>query len=169
VSGGRRQIPPDSSKVNLQHCQSLNKIVVQLTGNAPTLILMKRQQTASRMGISLGTIPQDLPISDNVARFIIDPGEYTFTPEPAPILPYMPSLIFRSPGPAGRIEFQLHVAVCDVLRGEEHASRLPQDFVSLVTENALRPGVPARDAIVRIERDEGVVANGIDEYSELPI
>src|SRR5439155_9925985 len=87
-------------------------------------------------------------------------------PEARAVLANTPAFVLEATLFGGRLELELRPAARQGLERIEHGKVLAQDLLRAVTLDALRAGVPARDAALRIEQENAVVLHAVDQQPE---
>ena len=89
-------------------------------------------------------------------------GDYV-RPETGAVFADAPSVDFHSPMSDYGSEVALRRAALRRLGGIEAGNRTADDLRGRVTDDAFRAQVPARDAPVRVEREDRVLLDAIDK------
>src|ERR1019366_8383117 len=98
---------------------------------------------------------------------ISDGGDDDVRPEARSVLANAPAFIFESPNPSRNLQLALTQAGAHVLFAVEPREMLADDFVGLVSLDALGAEVPGRDNPVGVEHEDRVVGDALDEPPEL--
>ncbi len=95
---------------------------------------------------------------------VAHPADDHVGPEACAVLAHAPALVFEAALAGGG--FQLHLALARVLRRIEVGEVLPDDLVGAVPLDALRAHVPGAHPTVRIEHENGIVLDALDQQAE---
>ncbi len=87
-------------------------------------------------------------------------------PETAAILANMPAGILLSAGLQRHGQLPYRHLRFDVLLGEEKGSRPAYDFVLAISQQSLRPRVPALHVAGRIHEEDGVILDIFDQQAK---
>src|SRR6185503_13340769 len=79
------------------------------------------------------------------------------------VLPDAPALFLIGAGAGCDLELAARLFAGEVFRDVELREVLPDDLVGAVAFDALGTGIPGENVAVRIESEDGVVANAFDE------
>src|SRR5262249_7225435 len=101
--------------------------------------------------------------ANQVASGIPHGSQDDIGPKPRAVPAHPPAFVFYSPLGGRAAEQVTRLVSTDIVSGEEHADRLPEDLRALVPRDPLRAVVPTCDVSTGIEQDEGVIADVLDE------
>jgi hypothetical protein len=123
-----------------------HELARRLLGRAP------RRQVTRHLGKT-----QRLP------RVVAQHADHDVGPEARAIFPDSPAFLLEAPFPAHRVEDQLRLALGAILRGVEHREVSADDLGSLIALRLVRSGVPRRHVPRRVEHEDRIVGDGIDQ------
>ena len=116
--------------------------------------------------VLLGDVAVDGRIADEAAIPVVHQVDDDIGEEAAAILAHPPAFGLVPPVPARRRQRLLRLAGLAVLVGEEACIGLAEDLVAGVALGTLGTQVPAGDAAVRIEREDRIVHDAVDQQPE---
>src|SRR5262249_25541604 len=87
-------------------------------------------------------------------------------PEAAAVLAQAPALVLVLPRSGGDLQLPRRLARCYILRRIEAREVLADDLRGAVALDALGAGVPGEGAGLRVEEEDGVVLDPLDEEAE---
>src|SRR4051812_46171005 len=83
--------------------------------------------------------------------------------EASSILPDTPALGFIPAGGSGGLQDLLGKTISAIFRDKEAGKVLPDDLDVSIARNALRTDIPGCDESVRVEHENGVIGNGVEQ------
>ena len=116
--------------------------------------------------VLLGDVPGDLGVSDEVPVLVVHQVDHDVGHEAAAILAHPPAFVLEaSVRPCGG-QRPFRLAGRLVLGGEEARVVLSEDLVARIALGTFGTKVPAGDLPNRIEREDRVVHNAVDQQTE---
>jgi len=103
--------------------------------------------------------------TDELARLVVNAIDDDASPETASVLSDAPSLVLEPAVLRRGHELHLRLPGRDVRRGIEGREVATDDLVRLVALELPRADVPGQDLAVRVEGEDGIVADARDEQS----
>src|SRR5690606_34623999 len=110
-------------------------------------------------------IPGDLAEAAEVSRGVPEGGDDDVRPEPRAVLAHAPTFVLDPTELERELELAPRFARGDFLRRVEGRDVLPDHLARGVALDALRTDVPRGDAALRIEHENRVVDDTLDEQS----
>ena len=132
----------------------------------PCLALLVERALRLLGALALGHVPQHFRESAQLAVLSVHRREHRVREKARAVFAHAPPFVFEHAALARKLQLALRFPRLHVFRGEEHLERTADHFRRLVTFNALRARVPRRHVTGRIEHEDRVFANGIDEQAE---
>src|SRR5215208_211578 len=114
----------------------------------------------------LRDVLRDLRDTPQFSLIIVQRRQDRGCPEPRSILAHTP-VLFLGPAFARRFEVSLGPATHYGLFGEEHGEVLSDDLLRLIALEAFGTSVPAGDASLRVEREDGVIPHAFYQRAEV--
>jgi hypothetical protein len=156
----RALIPRRDRPIRLEHEDGV--VVHTLHQQAKSLLALPE----CRFGRSpRGEVSRDLGEADQLPLRVAERGDHDVRPEERAILAHAPSFLLEVPFAGGRLELVFRMAARDHLLRVEDGEVLPDRFVRGVALELLRACIPAEDVAVRIQREDRVVADALDQQS----
>jgi hypothetical protein len=116
--------------------------------------------------LPLRPVPHDLGEAPELAALVPQGRHRPAAPEPGAVLADVPAVVVPPPRLQRLLHLPLRVAPCSILRSEEGGDGPPDDFVLPVAEQPLGPWVPAFDPALRVDDEDGVVPDVLDQQTE---
>ena len=91
----------------------------------------------------------------------------TLAKKPGAIFPHPHALFFVPAAGSGDGEHLLRAAALDVFRGKETGKVAPDNLFRAVALDALRPGIPAHNLALRVQHENGVVLDSVEQHPVL--
>ena len=117
-------------------------------------------------GVGLRHVPGHLGEAREGAVGSVQRRDHDVRTEQVAVLPDAPPLIPDAPFRGGLAQQALRLAGRPVLFREEPGERLPQNLFRGVSFDPLRPRVPGNDPARLVEREDGVIADALDQQLE---
>src|SRR4029077_5260830 len=114
---------------------------------------------------ALGQVAGDFGEPNEMPGMVSQRGDDHVCPEATAILADAPTLVLEPSNPRRFLELELGKTLFDFLARVKDREMFSDHFVRGVALEALRAGVPAQDVAVRVERENGVVADALDEQA----
>src|ERR1019366_8866230 len=155
------QVVPEDADEHLPELRHSAEVALALLGLGELDLLLLRS-------LSRGQIAGDLREAEKLAvPGISDGRDDDVRPEARAVLAYAPAFIFESPDPSRNLQLAFAHARAHVLVAVEPREVLADDFVGLVSLDPLGAEVPGRDDPFRVEHEDRVIADALDEPPEL--
>src|SRR5207248_6767668 len=107
----------------------------------------------------LADVAGDLGVAPQPAGLVSQRGDHHVRPEGGPVLADADPFQLTPPFGGGDDELPLRLSAAGLLLGVEDAEVAADDVVRRVALDPLRPGIPGDDPPVRVEHEDGVVAD----------
>ena len=111
----------------------------------------------------LGGVADDVGKTDQIALVVEDRGDRAGDKEQRAILANAPSLDFVLASLDRQLERTVRFASTALVRPIKYAEMLADDFVGGIADDLFRRAVPAGDASCRVEHENGIVGNALDQ------
>src|SRR3954469_4048610 len=121
---------------------------------------LRRYLGADQLGFdmrALGEVARHLGKAEQPAIIVAHGRHYDVRAKLRAVLAHAPGFLLEASSDAGELDLALRLAKSALGRRVEGRHALSNDLVSLVPEDALGTGVPARDATVRVQHEDGVI------------
>ena len=119
--------------------------------------------------LALGEIARHLGEAEQPAGVVAHRGNDDARPEARAVFAQPPALLLEAALARRHLQLPLRLAALDLLRRVEAREMLADDLGGGVALDALRAGVPARDAALGIEHEDGVVDDALHHQPEAPL
>ncbi|HST01068.1 MAG TPA: hypothetical protein VLJ84_05355, partial [Usitatibacter sp.] len=112
---------------------------------------------------ALREVARDLGVAHVHAIAVAQRRDHDVGPETRAVLPHAPAFVLEASQALGGLQLVLRPAAVDRALRIEDREVLADDLVGLVALQELRAAVPRLDAPIRVEEEDGVVGNGLDQ------
>src|SRR6185312_6168937 len=117
---------------------------------------------------ALGHVARDFGVAEELAVLVAEGGHDDVRPEARAVLSHAPAVVFVAAFALGGRELAV-VGVRGRLRRVEDRKMFSDHLARFVALDAARALVPRRDVALRVEEEDRVVPDALDERSELLI
>ena len=113
---------------------------------------------------TLGQVARHLHVADDRSRVVSHGADDDIRPEARPVLSNSPALVLHASGGGSRREQAPGFAGGDILGRVKKREVAADDLTRLVLLDGKRALIPGRDLAVRVEQEDGVIANAIEKW-----
>ena len=117
--------------------------------------------------LAFAEIAADLGKAAQISRRIAQRGAGDIGQKPGAIFPHPHALFFVPAAGGGDGEHFLRAAALDVFRGKETGKIAPDNLFRAVALDALRPGIPTHNPALRVQHENGVVLDSVEQHPVL--
>ena len=119
--------------------------------------------------VSLGRVSDDISETDQFVIIVSDRDERTGYEKRRTVLPNTPFLNFMLTLLNRQFERAVWFPATALIRTVQYSEMLTNDFVRLVADDLLRGDVPAGHASGRVEQENGIIGNALNENVKVPL